>query len=132
SILQEKQEQLQSAFTKLLPRATQESPATLASCIEAGLCLVSSPLTPDPERAAVLRKIFPKVEVVRVSGTTHPRAVFAAARFCLLTRQVGIADELRGRLPAASPLWDSLTALVKHHAAILHPPPPLTSGYTIH
>ncbi len=132
SILQQKQEQLQSAFAQLLPRANPESPAILASCIEAALHLASSPLTPESERIAVLRKSAPKAEAVSASGTTHPRAVFAAAKFCLLIRLVSRAEELCARLPVASPLWDALSASVRHQAAILHPPPPLTSGYSIH
>lgn len=128
-ILQEKQEQLQATFTRLLARATPDSPANLASFIEAGLNLIASPLTPESEHAAILRKIFPKAEALRNSKITHPRAVFAAARFCLRTRQVAHAGELLARLPQGSPLHGSLSALVTHHAAILHPPPPLTSGY---
>jgi hypothetical protein len=131
SILQEKQEGLQSCFGRLLPRATPESPALLASCLEAGLALAASPLTPDTERAAVLRKIFPKADLVRQAGVTHPRAVHAAARFCLLTHQIDHAEELRQRLPGRSPLHDSLGALVRHHAPILRPPPPLTARYYI-
>lgn len=131
SILQEKQEQMQTRFTQLLARATPEQPAMIASCLEAGLQLVASPVTPEPERVSVLRKMFPTAHHVGSSGITHPRAVYAAARFYVLTRQVSHAEDLRRRLPEASPLWDALTALVRHHSATLHPPPPLTSGYTI-
>jgi hypothetical protein len=130
-ILQEKQEQLHAGFARLLPLATQDSPANLASCIEAGLRLASSPLTAPSERASVLRKVAPMTDAICSSRMTHPRAVFAAARFCLLTREVAQADELRARLPEGSPLHDSLTALVTHHAAVQRPPPPLTAAYTI-
>jgi hypothetical protein len=131
SVLQEQQEKLQLEFSRLLQHGDAQSPAILASCIEAGLALIESPLTPEPERAAILRKLLPKAQAMRHSGTRHPRGVFAAARFCLITRRIDQADELRALLPKGSPLHDSLTALCRHHAPILLPPPPLTSGYVI-
>jgi hypothetical protein len=130
--LQESQESLQAIFSRLLPRAAQQAPAILASCIETGLSLAASPLTPEAERAAVLRKLFPKADAVRQSGLTHPRAVHAAARFCLVTHQIEPAEQLCRRLPAGSPLHESLTALLRHHAPILHPPPKPAPRYSIH
>lgn len=131
SILQEKQEGLQHDFARLLPRATQDSPANLASFIEAGLSLADSPLTPDSELESILRKVFPKAELVVTSGIVHPRAVAAATRFCTRTHQIKQAEALAARLPAGSPLLESISALVKHQKAVLHPPPPLTSRYKI-
>lgn len=133
SILQEKQERLQSDFARFLKLAGDtRGPAHVASCIEAALDLVASPLTPGTERTAVLRKARPHVEFILTSGSAHPRSVFAAARLCLRVKDVDHAEELRARLPVASPLWDSLTSLVEHEISILRPPPPLTTGYSIH
>ena len=131
SILQDKQGHLQSAFARFLPLATVEAPAHLASCIEAGLNLAKSPLTPDSEFEAIMRKVAPKAELVLSSDITHPRALAAAARFFARSSQIEQAESLLARLPKGSPLQQSVSALVTHHKAILHPPPPLTSGYTI-
>jgi hypothetical protein len=131
-ILQEKQERLQGDFTRFIKLAGSRETSHVASCIESGLNLMASPLTPGSEQAAVLRKLQPHVAFVESSGMAHPRAVFAAAKFCLLLKEVDRAADLRTRLPVASPLWDSLTALLEHHTSILRPPPPLTTGYTIH
>jgi hypothetical protein len=130
-ILREKQERLQSAFARLLPLAVPASPALMASCIEAGLELAASPLTPGTERDSVLRKLLPVIEAARAPDVQHPRALFAAARYCLLTRETRQAEELRDRLPEGSPLRESLATLVAHHAAIRNPRASLTSGYTI-
>jgi hypothetical protein len=131
SILQEKQEQMQSAFARLLPRATVEFPAHLASCIETGLALFASPLTPAQEGTTVLRKLSPLVDAIRDSGTPHPRAVCTAARFCLLTHRIDDAEKLAARLPERSPLRESLAPLIRHHSAIQRPPAPLTTRYTV-
>lgn len=131
SILQEKQEHLQHTFAKLLPRATPQEPAILASFIEAGLNLADSPLTPDSEQAAILRKALPKADLVLTTSIVHPRTVAAAVRYYVRIHEIRQAESLLPRLPAGSPLLESMSALVKHQKAILHPPPPLTSRYKI-
>lgn len=131
SILQEKQGHLQTTFARFLPLATNEAPAHLATCIEAGMHLAQSPLTPDSEFEAIMRKVGPKAELVLSSGLTHPRALAAATRFFARSKQIEQAEAVLARLPKESPLYQSTSALVTHHKAILNPPPPLTSGYTI-
>lgn len=131
SILQEKQAKLQHDLARLLDLPAPVPPANLASCIEAGLNLMDSPLTPESEHGGILRKLYPKSEQVLRSDLTHPRALFAAARFCLRTHQVTHACELHDRLAPGCPLHETLGRLIAHHAAILHPPPPPTTGYQI-
>lgn len=130
-ILREKQERLQSAFARLLPLAVLASPGMMASCIEAGLELATSPLTPGAERDSVLRKLLPVIEASRNPDVKHPRTLFAGARYCLLTRETRQAEELRDRLPTDSPLRETLAALVAHHAAIQNLQTPLAPRYMI-
>lgn len=130
AVLQDKQDRLQREFARLTA-SSPDSPANLASCIEAGLSLMDSPLTPDSEHAGILRKLFPKAEQVLRSDISHPRALFATARYCLRTHQVSHAQELHDRLERDCPLQQELARLITHQAFILHPPEAMTSGYAI-
>jgi hypothetical protein len=131
SILQQRQEDLQQVLAQFLPLATEQSPAFLASSIEACLQILASPATSEPERDALLRKLAPKARLVCESRMTHPRAAFNAARFYLADGELDRAEELAARLPAESPLRHALDAQLRHHAAVQSPPPRESPRYTI-
>ena len=131
AVLQDKQDRLQREFARLTASSSANSPANLASSIEAGLSLMDSPLTPDSEHSGILRKLYPKAEQVLRSDISHPRALFATARYCLRTHQVSHAQELHDRLEPGCPLQQELARLITHQAFILHPPEGMTSGYAI-
>ena len=131
AVLQDKQDRLQREFARLTGPSGSDSPANLASSIEAGLSLMDSPLTPDSEHAGIFRKLYPKAEQVLRSDISHPRALFTTARYCLRTHQVSHAQELHDRLEPGCPLQQELARLITHQAYILHPPEAMTAGYAI-
>ena len=131
SILQNGQEKLQATFTQMQTLAMPESPANVASFLGAGLRLLASPLTPESEHASILQKMQKEALQALNPMVTHPRLVHEAACFFIRTKDFAAAYSLLSRLPAQSPLHESLNRLLQHHYRIARPPEPHSVRYQI-
>lgn len=130
-VLQEGQTALQNRFQSLVEKAaSRNSPAILASFLEAGLALLQSPLTPASEHAVMISRMH-EILSPRVEGLHHPRALHAAAMYFLQRKQPAMAETMQSRLPVGSPLHADLVARIAHVSAILNPPPALGSRYLV-
>lgn len=131
SILQEKQETLQAAFTRSGANASNTDATSLANYLEAGLDLISSPLTQASEEPSLLMKMRPTLNAVLTTDANHPRLVAAAIELCLLSNSPREAQLLLTRLPEASPLREKYQGLVSYHLAVHQPPEPAPARYQI-
>ncbi len=131
SILQTQQESLQATFARLLPAANESNEAKLASYLEAGLSLLSSPQTQESEHPAIVNKLSAVIASTTVAKSDHPRLLYNAALVCLRELKLAEARTFLLRLPAGCPLHANAAAKLVHAVCVHHPPQPLTAGYSI-